>query len=106
MSPVKVTYYCLPLSSRHIAQTLTSETLKSFLLPFVLTSLHLSKAQEAVCSCSCFFTHIQSKVDLLLKISSSARNMYLTTKPFHPSDLLAQERTVNYRIDTLGLGLI
>lgn len=31
--------------------------------------------------------------------------MYLTTKLFQPSDLLAQERTVNHHIDTLGPGL-
>lgn len=48
-----------------------------------------------------FLFRSQSKVDSVLKISSSAHNMYLTTKPFQPSDLLAQERTVNFHIDTL-----
>lgn len=48
-----------------------------------------------------FLFRSQSKADSVLKFSSSAHNMYLTTKLFQPSDLLAQERTVNYHIDTL-----
>lgn len=48
-----------------------------------------------------FLFRSQSKADSVLKNSSSAHNMYLTTKPFPPSDLLAQEGTVNYLIDAL-----
>lgn len=48
-----------------------------------------------------FLFRPQSKADSVLKISSSAHNMYLTTKPFQPSGWLPQQRTVNYNVDTL-----
>lgn len=49
-----------------------------------------------------FLFRSQSKADSVLKdLSSSAHNVYLSTKTFQPSDLLAQERAINYRNETL-----
>lgn len=49
-----------------------------------------------------FLCRSQSEAASALKSSSSAHNIYLTTKPFQPSDLLAQERRVNYRMETFA----
>lgn len=58
---------------------------------------------NAVCTHdNSFLFRSQSKADSVLKdLSSSAHNVYFSIKTFQPSDLLAQERTINYHNETL-----
>lgn len=104
MSPVKVTYYCLPLSS-HLPHSSdfniwNTEIFASFCLNF-----RSPFKGTGGCVQPFMFSHTDTEQGWFgIKNLFLCPQMYLTTKLFQPSDLLAQERTVNHHTDMLGPG--